>query len=473
MLLVSINRIKRFVFCLISLLIVEFSGLTKEPLNFVIIFTDDQGYGDMSCNGHPTIHTPNLDQMAYQGQKWTQFYSAAAVCTPSRAALMTGRLPVRSGMASSKRVVLFPDSAGGLPQNEITIAEILKGAGYKTGMVGKWHMGHLPEHLPTTQGFDSYYGIPYSNDMDRDSNVKGDWVEIGKTAPWSIYQVPLIKNGTVVERPVNQNTITRRYTEEAVKFITNNKESSFFLYLAHSMPHIPLYASKNFKGKSLNGIYGDVIQEIDWSVGKIIRSLEDNGIDDNTLVIFTTDNGPWLSYGNHAGSAKPLREGKGTAWEGGVRVPCIMRWPNKIPSGKTCSTPAMTIDILPTIAELTGSNLPNHSIWPLMNGDPKAKSPHEAYYFYWGADLHAIRKGNWSLHLPHRYRSLKGQPGKDGIPSKYIQKSTGIALFDLKKDISQKEDLSETHSDIVGTLKNLGEKHVEYVKKNKRDAARY
>ena len=185
-----------------------------------------------------------------------------------------------------------------------------------------------------------------------------------------------------------------------------------------------------------------------------------------------------LSYGNHAGSAKPLREGKGTAWEGGVRVPCIMRWPNKIPSGKTCSTPAMTIDILPTIAELTGSNLPNHSIdgkniWPLMKGDPKAKSPHEAYYFYWGADLHAIRKGNWSLHFPHRYRSLKGQPGKDGIPSKYIQKSTGIALFDLKKDISQKEDLSETHSDIVGTLKNLGEKHVEYVKKNKRDAARY
>ena len=207
------------------------SGLAKEQLNFVVIFTDDQGYGDMSCNGHPTIHTPNLDRMAHQGQKWTQFYSSAPVCTPSRAALMTGRLPVRSGMASSKRVVLFPDSAGGLPQSEVTVAEVLKGAGYKTAMVGKWHMGHLPKHLPITQGFDSYYGIPYSNDMDRDPSIKGNWVEIGKSSPWSIYKVPLLRNAEEIERPVNQTTITRRYTQQAVKFIKDNREKPIFMNL--------------------------------------------------------------------------------------------------------------------------------------------------------------------------------------------------------------------------------------------------
>ena len=202
------------------------SVVAKEPLNFVIIFTDDQGYGDMSCNGHPTIHTPNLDRMAYQGQKWTQFYSAAPVCTPSRAALMTGRLPIRSGMASSKKVVLFPDSAGGLPQNEITIAELLKDVGYKTGMVGKWHLGHLAKHLPTTQGFDSYYGIPYSNDMDRDVNVKGNWIELGKTAPWSVYRVPLIKNDKEIERPVNQNNICLLYTSPSPRDATLSRMPS-------------------------------------------------------------------------------------------------------------------------------------------------------------------------------------------------------------------------------------------------------
>ena len=292
------------------------SGLAGDQLNFVVIFTDDQGYGDMSCNGHPTIHTPHLDRMAYEGQKWTQFYSAAPVCTPSRAALMTGRLPVRSGMASSKRVVLFPNSAGGLPQSEITVAEVLKGAGYKTAMVGKWHMGHLPKHLPITQGFDSYYGIPYSNDMDRDPSVKGNWVTTGKSSPWSVYHVPLLRDAEVIERPVNQSTITRRYTQEAVKFIKDNKEKPFFLYLAHSMPHIPLYRSKKFEGKSLNGIYGDVISEIDWSVGQVLNTLRRQKLDKKTIVLFTSDNGPWEVFKTHGGSAGLLRGAKGGTREG-------------------------------------------------------------------------------------------------------------------------------------------------------------
>ena len=448
MLLVSINRIKRFVFCLISLLIVEVSGLTKEPLNFVIIFTDDQGYGDMSCNGHPTIHTPNLDQMAYQGQKWTQFYSAAAVCTPSRAALMTGRLPVRSGMASSKRVVLFPDSAGGLPQNEITIAEILKGAGYKTGMVGKWHMGHLPEHLPTTQGFDSYYGIPYSNDMDRDSNVKGNWVEIGKTAPWSIYQVPLIKNGIVVERPVNQNTITRRYTEEAVKFITNNKESPFFLYLAHSMPHIPLYASKKFKGKSLNGIYGDVIQEIDWSVGKVMSALKKHGLHKKTIVMFTSDNGPWEVFKTHGGSSGLLRGAKGGTREGGMREPAIFWGPGNVKPGVVQGL-GSTLDILPTFASLAGAKIPvdrkidgyDLSEALLKQGD----SPRKEMYFFGGAKLSAIRFENYKVQLRE----------ENGINP---EKLTKPELYHLGEDPSEKYDLASKNPKIIKDLINRGEK---------------
>ena len=448
MLLVSINRIKRFVFCLISLLIVEFSGLTKEPLNFVIIFTDDQGYGDMSCNGHPTIHTPNLDQMAYQGQKWTQFYSAAAVCTPSRAALMTGRLPVRSGMASSKRVVLFPDSAGGLPQNEITIAEILKGAGYKTGMVGKWHMGHLPQHLPTTQGFDSYYGIPYSNDMDRDSNVKGDWVEIGKTAPWSIYQVPLIKNGTVVERPVNQNTITRRYTEEAVKFITNNKKSSFFLYLAHSMPHIPLYASKNFKGKSLNGIYGDVIQEIDWSVGEVVNALKKHDLHKKTIVMFTSDNGPWEVFKTHGGSSGLLRGAKGGTREGGMREPAIFWGPGNVKPGVVQGL-GSTLDVLPTFASLAGAKIPEErkidgydlSEVLLTQGN----SPRKEMYYFGGAKLSAIRFENYKVQLREA----------NGINPKKLTKPE---LYHLGEDPSEKYNLASKHPEIIKDLINRGEK---------------
>ena len=443
--------------------------------NIVIIFTDDQGYADVGCFGAEGYETPNLDKMASEGMRFTDFYVAQAVCGASRAALLTGCYPNRISMLGAPG----PKSKHGINPDEILIPEMLKNKGYSTGMFGKWHLGHHKKSLPIHHGFDEYYGLPYSNDMWPHHPGVRHLPMKERLKKWP--HLPLIEGDQIIDdevTPEEQKSLTTDYTIKAVNFIKKNKDNPFFLYLAHSMPHVPLFVKDKNKGITKKGLYADIMWEIDWSVGEIIKSLKDNGIDENTLVIFTTDNGPWLSYGNHAGSAKPLREGKGTAWEGGVRVPCIMRWPKKIPSEKICSTPAMTIDILPTIAELTGSDLPNHSIdgksiFPLMKGNPQAKSPHEAYFFYWGANLHAIRKGNWSLHLPHSYRSLKDQPGKDGIPSKYIQKSTGIALFDLKNDIGQKEDLSEIHPNIVEQLKNLGEKHMEYVKKNKRNAARY
>tara|TARA_Y100000766_G_scaffold201005_1_gene173199 strand:- start:133 stop:1530 length:1398 start_codon:yes stop_codon:yes gene_type:complete len=443
--------------------------------NIVIIFTDDQGYADVGCFGAEGYETPNLDKMASEGMRFTDFYVAQAVCGASRAALLTGCYPNRISMLGAPG----PKSKHGINPDEILIPEMLKNKGYSTGMFGKWHLGHHKKSLPIHHGFDEYYGLPYSNDMWPHHPGVRHLPMKERLKKWP--HLPLIEGDQIIDdevTPEEQKSLTTDYTIKAVNFIKKNKDNPFFLYLAHSMPHVPLFVKDKNKGITKKGLYADIMWEIDWSVGEIIKSLKDNGIDENTLVIFTTDNGPWLSYGNHAGSAKPLREGKGTAWEGGVRVPCIMRWPKKIPSEKICSTPAMTIDILPTIAELTGSDLPNHSIdgksiFPLMKGNPQAKSPHEAYFFYWGANLHAIRKGNWSLHLPHSYRSLKDQPGKDGIPSKYIQKSTGIALFDLKNDIGQKEDLSEIHPNIVERLKNLGEKHIEYVKKNKRNAARY
>ena len=424
------------------------SGLAGDQLNFVVIFTDDQGYGDMSCNGHPTIHTPHLDRMAYEGQKWTQFYSAAPVCTPSRAALMTGRLPVRSGMASSKRVVLFPNSAGGLPQSEITVAEVLKGAGYKTAMVGKWHMGHLPKHLPITQGFDSYYGIPYSNDMDRDPSVKGNWVTTGKSSPWSVYHVPLLRDAEVIERPVNQSTITRRYTQEAVKFIESNRESPFFLYLAHSMPHIPLYRSKQFEGKSLAGIYGDVISEIDWSVGQVLNKLRELKLDKNTIVLFTSDNGPWEVFKTHGGSAGLLRGAKGGTREGGMREPAIFWGPGNVKPGVVQEL-GSTLDVLPTFASLAGAKSPSdraldgHDLSDVLLN--RGKSPRREMFYFGGAQLSAVRSGNYKA----QFRE------ENGINPKPLAKPE---LYHLSEDPSEKYDLAAKHPDIVERLAKMGEK---------------
>ncbi|MGB9625015.1 MAG: sulfatase family protein, partial [Phycisphaerae bacterium] len=265
----------------------------ERPPNLVILFADDLGYGDLCCYGHPSIRTPNLDRMASEGLRFTDFYSAAPVCTPSRAALLTGRLPIRSGMVGTTRHVLFPDSKGGLPASEITIAEALKTKGYATACVGKWHLGHLPQYLPTRNGFDSYYGIPYSNDMKPS---------------------PILRNEEVIEEPAVQETLTPRYTDEAIKFIRREKDKPFFLYLAYNFPHVPLHVSDRFKDKSLRGLYGDVVEEIDWSVGEVLRTLRELGLAEKTLVVFSSDNGPWLIKNQHGGSAGLLRDGKGSTW---------------------------------------------------------------------------------------------------------------------------------------------------------------
>ncbi|HKJ77998.1 MAG TPA: sulfatase, partial [Prolixibacteraceae bacterium] len=309
----------------------DITGEKNQQPNFVIIFADDLGYGDLGVFGHPTIKTPQLDKMAFEGQKWTNFYVAAPVCTPSRAGLMTGRLPIRSGMCSDKRRVLFPDSNGGLPQSEITIARALKSNGYKTAAIGKWHLGHKSPHLPTDHGFDSYFGIPYSNDMDKQDKI--DHFTLAEGERFQSYNVPLMRNDKIIEQPADQRTITKRYTEEAVSRIKEMKDGPFFIYLAHNLPHIPLFRSKEFVDKSMAGIYGDVIEEIDWSVGQILQTLKNEGLAENTLVVFTSDNGPWHIFKTHGGSAGMLQGAKGGTFEGGMREPTVMWWPENIKPG--------------------------------------------------------------------------------------------------------------------------------------------
>ena len=316
----------------------------KKP-NVIIIFCDDLGYGDLGTFGHPTIKTPNLDRLANEGQKWTNFYAAASVCTPSRAGIMTGRYPIRSGMCSDKRRVLFPDSAGGLPQSEVTIARALKHVRYNTACIGKWHLGHLPQYLPTKHGFDYYFGIPYSNDMDAVRKLKR---EDHRHPHYENYNVPLMRNEEIIERPANQNTITKRYSEEAVQFIKENRDKPFFIYLAHNLPHIPLFTSEKFKDTSARGLYGDVVEEIDSGVGKIMDTLKQESLDKNTLVVFTSDNGPWLVFNEHGGSAGLLKEGKGMTWEGGMREPTVFYWKGKI-------NPAVVSDIGSTLDLFTMS----------------------------------------------------------------------------------------------------------------------
>ena len=417
--------------------------------NIVLIFTDDQGYQDLSCYGSPQINTPHIDKMAQEGIKFTNFYVAQPVCSASRAALLTGCYPNRVGVHGA----FMPFVGKGLQSHEVTIAEILKPLGYRTAIYGKWHLGSESKFLPTQQGFDEYFGIPYSNDM---------WPH----HPWqgtvfNFPALPLMENETVIDTLDDQSMLTTWYTERAVNFINKNKNRPFFLYVPHSMPHVPLFVSDKFKGKSKGGIYGDVIEEIDWSTGEILKAIKNNGLDNNTLVIFTSDNGPWLSYGTHSGSALPLREGKGTALEGGVRVPCIMRWPDKIAKGKVINQPAMTIDILPTIAKLVGAKLPENKIdgkdmSALMQGKTVITPHHEAYYFYYkNNELHAILSGDgrWKLYLPHTYRSLNGQVGRDdGMPIQYANNEMKQELYDLENDISETKDVASKHPEIVQQL---------------------
>ncbi len=424
-------------------------GGKAKPPNIVVIFVDDMGYGDLGCFGAKKIKTPNLDRMAKQGIRFTDFYVAQPVCSASRAAILTGRYPNRVGILGA----LGPASKNGLGKQDRTIAELLKTLGYATAIFGKWHLGHQPEHLPTRHGFDEYFGLPYSNDM---------WPKhpTNKTFP----DLPLIQGEKTIAHNPDQSKLTTWYTEKAVDFITRNKDRPFFLYLAHNMPHVPLFVSDRFKGKSEQGLYGDVVMELDWSVGQILETLQRLGLDENTLVIFTSDNGPWLSYGNHAGSAGPLREGKATIWEGGVRVPFIARWTGRIPAGSTCREPAMTIDLLPTFAKLTGAKIPPHKIdgkdiWPLLSGQPGAKSPQEAYYFYWGRHLQGVRSGQWKLHFPHTYPTLAGGPGgKDGKPAPYKQAKAGLELYDLANDVGETVNAAAKHPEVVKRLQALADR---------------
>ena len=425
-------------------------GLGKRQPNIVIIFTDDQGYADVGVFGAKGFETPNLDRMAAEGTKFTDFYVAQPVCSASRAGLLTGCYPNRVGILGA----LFPDSQHGIHDDEMTIAEVVKQRGYATAIYGKWHLGHLTRFLPTRHGVDEYFGLPYSNDM---------WPKNPTASEGRFPPLPLIDGEKAIAHNPDQTQLTTWYTERAVAFIEQHKDRPFFLYVPHSMPHVPLYVSDKFKGKSEQGLYGDVIMEIDWSVGQILGALKKHGLDENTLVIYTSDNGPWLSFGNHAGSAQPLREGKGTTWDGGVREPTIMRWPGEIPAGRVCSEPAMTIDILPTIAGLIGAELPQHKIdgqdiWPLLSGQPGATSPQEAYYFYWGRHLQGIRSGKWKLHFPHEYRSLKGEPGRDGLPGQYMQLKTGLALYDLENDIEELHNVADQYPEVVKRLQTLAEK---------------
>jgi len=422
----------------------------ERPPNIVIIFTDDQGYQDVGCYGSPNIKTPHLDQMAKEGIRFTNFYVSQPVCSASRASLLTGCYPNRLGIHGA----YSPYVGKGLNPKEETIAEILKPLGYATAIYGKWHLGSEPELLPTRQGFDEYLGIPYSNDM---------W----PYHPWqgtvfNFPNLPLVENETVIDTLKDQSHITNLYTKRAVEFIQKNKNQPFFLYVPHSMPHVPLFASDKFKGKSEAGLYGDVIEEIDWSVGEILKTLEENGLEENTLVIFTSDNGPWLPYGTHSGKALPLREGKGTAWEGGVRVPCIMQWKGKIESGQTIKETAMTIDILPTISKLTSAKLPERTIdgkdmSHLLMGKTDTPPHHEAYYFYYHRNqLQAVMSGNgrWKLYFPHQYRSLNGRVGTDdGLPIDYEQnKVIEMELYDLENDISETKNVIAEHPEIVEEL---------------------
>ncbi|MFH1919645.1 MAG: sulfatase [Planctomycetota bacterium] len=426
-------------------------GVTAERPNVVIVFCDDLGYGDLGCFGHPTIRTPNLDRMAQEGQKWTSFYVAASVCTPSRSALITGRLPIRTGMCSDRRRVLFPDSAGGLQAEELTIAEVLKGQGYATACVGKWHLGHLPQYLPTRHGFDSYLGIPYSNDMDRVADSPQ-----GREAFWSpkfeYWNVPLMRNEEILERPTDQNTITRRYAEEAVRFIRANKDGPFFVYLAHSMPHVPLFASGDFKGRSPRGLFGDVIEEIDWSVGQVLDTLRDLELDKNTLVAFTSDNGPWLIFNEHGGSAGLLRDGKGSTWEGGMREPTLFRWPGTIAAGVVTDI-GSTLDLLPTCAKLAGAELPADLVLDGMDISPAllgtGKSPRDEMFFYRGVELYAVRKGPFKAHFITRPAYGGGKPEQHDPPE----------LYHLEHDPSEKFNVAEKHPDVIAEIRKLAEAH--------------
>lgn len=435
-----------------------------RPPNVVIILADDLGYGDLGCYGSRTIKTPHLDQLAARGTRFTSFYVSQAVCTASRASLLTGCYANRVSMFGA----LNHQSTVGLHPTERLLSELLREAGYATAIYGKWHLGDRPPFLPTRRGFDDFAGLPYSNDNG----------PLHPTMP-GLPALPFYRRGEVVERDPDQSRFTRRFTDLAVEFIATNAHRPFFLYLPHVMPHVPIFAAPEFRNRSAGGRYGDVVEELDAGVGEVLAALRRHGVENNTLVLFLSDNGPFLSYGNHAGSAGPLREGKLTTWEGGVRVPAIAAWPGRVPAGRTCGDPLMTIDLLPTLVKLAGAKSPTLKIdgqdisHELFN-EPGGVRGLRPYWFYAGDELHAVRSGSWKLHVPHDYLTVNGPPGADGRPAffgrgkpeamtasglrgiasrhGYRVERTGLALYDLEGDIGETRDVAAANPEVVRAL---------------------
>ncbi|MCW5979265.1 MAG: sulfatase [Bryobacteraceae bacterium] len=424
-----------------------FANAAARRPNIVLILADDLGYGDLGCYGNAEIRTPSIDRMASEGMRFTSFYAASPVCSPSRAALLTGRLPVRSGVTR----VLSPVDMRGLPGREFTIAEMLKQAGYATACIGKWHLGRHRWHLPTRRGFDHYFGIPYSNDMSRRNSPHHPLYRLRMVPP-----LPLMRDEKIIEREPDQSQLTRRYTEESLGFIRRSVAAKrpFFLYLPHTFPHNPLHASDRFLGKSQGGLYGDVVEELDWSTGEILRGLREADIENDTLVFFTSDNGPWLAKGEEGGSPGPLREGKGSTWEGGVRVPFIARWPGRIP--KAVVTPAFgtLMDVMPTCADLTGAELPDDRVYDGQNISSvllENASGREPLMFYWyQARLRAVRKGPWKMHL------ASNQPATG---TRAAERHHQPLLFNLDRDASESLNVADSHPEIISELAALANRH--------------
>ncbi|MBL8820300.1 MAG: sulfatase [Planctomyces sp.] len=426
------------------------AGSSSSPANIIVIFADDLGYGDLGCYGSPVIRTPHLDQLAAEGLRFTDFYSAAEVCSPSRAALLTGRYPIRSGMCGSRRV-LFPNSRGGLPAAELTIPEVLKSSGYTTAHIGKWHLGIHEGSRPLDQGFDFSFGLPYSNDMDGRADLpKG--ATGSPNPPSDGWNVPLIRNGEVIEQPAVQETLTRRYTDEALKFIHENQQRPFFMYLAHTFPHVPLFASEEFRGRSRAGIYGDTVEELDWSVGRILDVLRELKLDQKTFVFFSSDNGPWLIMGQQGGSAGPLRDGKGSTWEGGMRVPGIAWMPGSIAPGVT-SVPASTLDLFPTTVALSQSTLPEELVIDGTDLSPllfqESNLPARPYFYYRGDQLFACRLGEWKAHFSTQTGYGQPKPEVHDVPM----------LFHLGRDVSEKRSVAGDHPEVIEEIRRVVEKH--------------
>lgn len=426
---------------------------SKNPVNFIIIYLDDMGYGDLATTGAIGYQTPNLDRVAAQGMFFTRYYAPQAVCSASRAGLLTGCYPNRIGLAGA----LGPSSQVGIAEEEETIAEVLKKKGYATALYGKWHLGVQEKFLPTRHGFDEFYGIPYSNDM---------W-PFHPAGPHLFPDLPLFENETVVipaVSPEHQKQFTTQFTERTIEFIKRNQQKPFFVYLAHPMPHVPLFVSEKFEGKSKQGLYGDVMMEIDWSVGQIVQTLEETGLDENTLVIFTSDNGPWINYGNHAGNTGGLREGKGTSFEGGQRVPCLMLWKGVVSPGTVNNHLVAGMDILPTVAEIAGASLPEKkidgvSLLPLITGEDTEGPRKTFWHYYRQNNLEAVQDGYWKLVFPHPGRTYKGfEPGKDGLPGKVNENYPFEAgLYNLRRDPGENYNLIEHYPEIVERLQRIAD----------------